>query len=777
MRIVLRRLLHNPLYTIIGAGGLAIGMTCALLVFRYVAHELSFDRHHPRPEHTYRVVLSDEPRIPPPLVALMQDHVSGVQSVARLMQPFRPLISRGDRRTFQSVHLGSDALFRMLAFPFLDGDPLTALQTPRSVVLSAETARHYFDRVDVVGQTLEWDQGVPLVVTGVVDIPPTSHLRFDVMLSYNSISGDDPYFSFRYHDDWRFRQSAYVALSDNVTPAQFLDRTLQAVEHHLGADRRQELITGGFGLQPVTDIRLHSPWSRSADLADRSNIDRVLLVAAIGALVLLLAGVNFSTLALAHWTRHAEGLSVRRTLGAGRWRLASESVLETLLLCGLSLAVALGLGWLLEPAFSTYLGVQLAASNSFLLSLAAVSCVAVVTAIIAGAYPAFVTARARPQYGRDGWGRVLIGSQFAIAAALIACTVVVRNQLTYMRAQDLGLDTEQVVVLQTGYPGIEESRDLFVERLEQHDAVRVATPVRGVPGTALEQSGVFTGPQGQSATLGLVSAEPGFLDLFNIPLVAGTGLRLGRDERESSADNEMVLNRAAVRALGFANVDDVLSRRLSYDFRGQTRSGVVVGVMENFHVESLHQPLPPMALTNEFPSATVAAKLDPLGPGLQHVRETWAQMYPDWPLELTFVDEAFEQAYRQDERLGQALAVFAGLAIVIACLGVFALAAFSAQLRTREIGVRRVLGAGVGRLAGLLTIDFVRIASLAALAVMPLVWWGMSSWIEGFAYRIQLDPVVFAGSALFVVFVSAASAGVQALRTALHDPVEALRHD
>ena len=263
---------------------------------------------------------------------------------------------------------------------------------------------------------------------------------------------------------------------------------------------------------------------------------------------------------------------------------------------------------------------------------------------------AVTTIRSSPS---RGWlRRTLVGAQFAIAAGLIACTVVVRDQLAYMRSQDLGLRGEQVVVVQIGYPGVKDSKDLFVERLLLHEAVAVATALRHAPGTAPPESGVFAGPGGQSATLGLISADPGFLALFDIPLLAGTDLLHARDARGSWRNNEMILNRSAARALGFARFDDVVARQMEYDYRGQTRRGVVVGIMEDFHVESLHRPLQPMALTNEFPSAKVAARLDPVAPGLQHLRDTWSQMYPAWPLEFEFVDQAFERAYRQDERLG-----------------------------------------------------------------------------------------------------------------------------
>lgn len=775
LKTTLRRLGREPLYALVGVSGLAVGMACCLLVLRYVALELSFDRHHPAAPRTYRVVLDQAPLTPSPLVALLREEVAGVERVARYLTAFRPLLGRGDRRAYQAVPLADEHLFGVLAFRFLGGDPRTALQAPLTMVLSADLARRIYGRVDVVGETIEWDQGIPLQVTGVVEIPATSHLRFDALVSYTSVLPGER-FHLKYHDDWRYRHTAYVVLAPGVLARDVVRRALAAVERNLGVDKRQELEASGFALQPVTDIRLHSHWPAGTDLAYTGSADRVLLLSAIGGFILLLACANFANLATAQSVRRSAELGVRRAIGATRGDLALQSLTETLMLCLLALAAAVALAWVVAPAFSAHLGVDLHLDLLSWPSLAALALVGLATGVLAGTYPALAVPGSRPSHARRaGARRLLVVAQFAIAATLIASTATVERQLEFVRGRDLGLDANQVAVMQIAFPGVQEQKELLVERLLRQEAIPQALGVRQAPGAAMVQSGTFVGADGRHTPMGITSADPGFPDLFGIPLLAGHDLVHARTRPWSWENNEMLLNRAAVRALGYGELTDVLGRRLSYDYRGQSRFATVVGVMEDFHFESLHHAVHPMALSNEWPSGYIAVRLDPVGPGLEQLRQTWALTFPEWPLEAHFVDEAFEAAYRQDQRLGEALAAFAVLAVVIACLGVYALAAFAAQQRTREVGIRKALGAGVRSIVVLFTVEFAGLALAGGVIAAPLAWVAMRAWLDSFAYRAEPGILLFAGSIGLVLLVAVLTTGTQAILAATRNPVDSLR--
>jgi putative ABC transport system permease protein len=781
-KVSLRRLLHQPLYTVISVIGLGIGMAVCLLVLRYGVTELSFDRHHPAPERTYRLVLNEEPQVPSQVIDLTRAEVQGVERVARFTHPLHPLISQGERRLYQPVSVADEHLFQTLSFPFLHGDPHTALKEAFSMVVAARFARQYYDRVDVVGETILWDQGIPFQITGVVEIPATSHLRFAAVISYATSYADERWDAIL-RFPWRFRQGAYAVLAPGVQPESVLAQILDAVEQHIGLWAREEMVAANLRLQPVLDIRLHSQWPADVDMASTASMDRLILLVVIGGFVLLLACANFTNLATAQATRRAREVRLRKAIGASRWQLARQFLAETLVISLLATLLALVLAGLAVPAFSAFLGVELDLLASWGAALA-VTAVGLGVGVLAGMYPAMVLAgydpmralsAAAPTTGHGGRvRRILVIGQFTIAAALIAATAVAQRQMEFVRETDLGFDREQVVLMRIGYPGVNEERDRLVQRLRKSPAILQASTVLEVPTSTITRI-VDARMEGEEDPIRLQFAmgDPGFLELFGIALLAG------QDNQEMAGDRTrttFVLNETALRAFGFDDPMAAIGRRIDFlDQRSRNRHGHVVGVMEDVHFESLHRPILPMALTNHRRGAYMAARLQPIDIGLDQLQQVWDEMFPEWPLEYRFLDENFEAAYRQDERLGQALTAFATLAIIVACLGVYALAAFAAQQCTREIGIRKALGASVPGMSMLLMAEFVRLSFVAGVLAAPLAYLATSWWLESFSYRPEPDLLVYVESIAIVMSVALLSTGLQAIRAARSSPVDALR--
>jgi putative ABC transport system permease protein len=770
-------------YTVVSVLGLALGLACAVSVALYIYDELSYDRFHEHADRIARVELQIQQgnhvfTLPPfgPAAEVVESD-GDVEALVRVVREPRVVVRRGDFRTYdEGLVFAPPALLDVFTLPLDRGDGTTALARPHTVVLTPAAARTYFGDEDPIGQTLELGDMGAFEVTGIFrSIPTNSTLRFSMVASLES------------RRDQPGPEAAYVLLAETGAFAEVAERLLPRI-----TERLPQLPIAAVSVDPLTELHLHSlSPTRSRDLA--GNVRYLYLFGGVGLLILLLAAVNFVNLATAQALSRAREVGVRKTLGARRVELIRQYLTEAGMQSALAFMVATSVVAVALPAFNALVGkgITLDAVPMGLI-LGGAAALWVVTTLLAGLYPAFVLSGYRPALvikggpAREGRGggwlrRGLVVFQFAVTIALLVGLFTIVRQMDHLRAQHLSLAADQVLLL--------EPQDRV---LTQYDAFKHA--LRALPGVSNVSAGHFPGGIGLTTRLegeeeprsvSTLMADADFLDVLGIRMVSGRALDASRPADASGA---VLINEAAAREFGWAT--DPLGRRVHrLNEQFQMVPSAVVGVVEDFPYSALHRAIAPQIITvsadpmttvsRGMPPPTVLARLEAsmLRETVQDVARVWAGFAPDHPFEYTFLDERFTTYYQAEARLQQLFTVFAGLALALACLGLVGLAAYTAERRTKEIGVRKVLGASVASIVALLSREFLALVAAAFLVATPLAYWAMSRWLEDFAYRIELGPAVFAAAGLLAALVALSAVTFHALRAAHADPVDALRSE
>ena len=795
LRVALRTLRKRPGFTAINVVGLAVGLACALLIALFVRHDLTFDRFAPHAERTYRVVTAVAPPDAPPhlssgngwpLGPTLAAELPEVEALTSVRWPWNPDV-RIDGGLLQPTMLHTDpGFFDVLGFPLVAGDAATALAEPYSVVLTETLARTRFGDADPVGQTLLLStDSTAYTVTGVAADPPArSHVRFEGLVSLSTLTAR-PDFSFE--DRWFTLQiSNYVRLQEGADVEAFAAKLAAVYDRHFGEWNGYTLEAR---LEPLTRVYLHSEAGNP--LGPMGNADYVLLLGAIALFVLLIAAINFINLSTARAAERAREVGVRKAVGASRgalvWQFLSESVVLAILALGAGVALAAAaLPLFNDLAGRAFTAADLAAPWVGGLLLALV----VVVGVGAGLYPAFVLSGYRPvtalrsrlstgsQGGRLRQGLVVV--QFALSIGLIVATLAVLRQLDYMQAQVLGFAADEVLVVEAGpVPGSvrAERADAFAQRLEGLAAVRAVSQAGAGPGYPGWQGQVtFRGDdEASGVSMEHVMADADYVRALGLPLVAGRDF----DPDLVSDEDAVLLNEEAVRVLGWPTPEAAIGETVVSP--GSGIEGPVVGVLGAYHQHGLQQPIPALAVSQQnAPARTLF--LVRFAPGQRRAveaeaRAAWADLFPGYEPSMGLLADRFATQYDAERRLARVFAVFAGLAVALACLGLFGLAAYATAQRTKEIGVRKVLGASVGHLVALLSRDFMALVAVAFAVAVPGAWWAMDRWLDGFAFRTALGPGLFALAGLVALATALLTVSGQALRAATSDPVKALRYE
>ncbi len=785
LTVALRTLRRERGYAALNVGGLALGLACCFLIVLFIGHETAFDRFHRKADRTFRVLLSldDEWKgsTPAGLTPAFTAAFPEVEAAVRVHPDRSPYLRvGGESRRAPGYALADPAFFEVFdGFELLRGDPATALADPRALVLTETAAAGLFGDADPMGRTVAYDGATDLTVTGVMaDPPPTSTLDFDYLGSfelYREWGGEEALTDFTNHN-----YLTYLLLRPGADPD-----ALEAKATAWARARFPELYGEApddfqvAELQPLPAIHLDT--AVRYDVLPTRDPRYLWVFGAVAALILLIAAVNFTNLATARAAQRAKEVGVRKAVGAGRGQLAGQFLGEAVLLGALATALALALVALLLPTFNAFIGADVRLGTGSLGTAGMLVGIGLAAGLLAGAYPALVLSAFRPARvlkgeltrGRGGarLRRGLVVFQFAATVALLVGTITIFDQLRFMRAQDLGFEAEQVLFFPEA-PDLRGRYDAFRAELLADPGVRgvaLSTP----PGRVGTNRGYnWPGAEGedeQGVSLWTIIAGPDYLETMGIELVAGRGF-----VSEADTHDVYVLNEAAVRELGFEDP-------VGQPFRAWDRPmGEVIGVVEDFHFQSLRHAIEPVVI-NYKPGwvgtvAVRAAAADVSGV-LDHVRATWAEFAPGYALEYRFLDEDFGRAYRAEEQLVQRFGFFAAVAVLIACLGLFGLAAHTAERRRKEVGVRKVLGASVRSLVVLLSRDFAGLVLAGFVVAAPLAWLGLRSWLDGFAYRAALGPDPFVWAGLLALAVALVAVGGQALRAATADPVRALRSE
>ncbi len=802
LKIAFRNLLKYPLFAALNIGGLAVGLAASLLLGLFVFDELRFDRFHENADRIVRVVFRAdinggkirEPFAMPPTAAALKNDYPEVLAATRLRVGGSHTIEQ-DNNVFKGAEMGFvDAnFFEIFSLPLRSGNAIEGLKAPNSVVISEEWATRVFGESDPIGRELKlknWKD--PLLVVGVMhNIPTNSHFQFDLLASMVGMPEAKS-------DSWMQSEFyTYLLLPENYDHRQLEAKLPQTVEKYMGpqfqaslgmsfTDFKKQGNQIGLYLQPLTDIHLHSDFA--FDLSAGGDLQYVWIFGAIAVFILLIACINFMNLSTANAARRAKEVGVRKAVGSTRAGLMWQFLTESMLITGISFALALGLAALALPIFSELTGKNM--DLGFLgqpTTLAMLLAFGTSIGMLAGSYPAFFLSKFRPIQVLNGsvldlqagHGRTLrsglVVLQFVISVSLMIGTLIVFQQLQFIQAKKLGYDREAVLVLENTRM-LGEKEATLREQLLQDLRVRSASisGYRPVGPSFSNNSLVYPDDRADQLMRTLrYSVDEQYIPTLGMRLLSGRNF-----SSEMPTDSTaIIINQTAAKAFGWG--DQAIGHQLHWSNRNAPNSTYqVIGVVEDFHFKSLHEPIAPLLMILDKTSGIMlkiqAADVAGL---LATVQEKWKGMGMDEPLEYAFMDDYYQKTYAVEQKTGLLMGVFAGLTIFVACLGLFGLAAFMAERRTKEVGIRKVLGASVSGITGLLAKDFLKLVLVAILIASPIAYYFMDKWLADFAYRIDIQWWMFITAALSALIIAFFTVAFQSVRAALANPVESLRSE
>jgi putative ABC transport system permease protein len=787
LKLALRYFVRHKGYSILNVMGLAVGMACCLLIAAYVQDELQYDRMHVAADRIFRVTFQlegfdESTNNPAPLGPALAAQFPEIQSSVRLFKHwFAPLIANGEQGFIEErVFFADTAFLSVFSFPLAAGDRATALQQPNSVLLTASSAQKYFGAEDPMGKQLRLNTDIALTVTGVLaDIPPTSHLHPDFVVTFATLSS---IFGPQILNGYGMNAfKIYVLLREAAAAPELNAKIARFIPERINPDRKALL-----RLQPLNDIHLGSRLS--GEFEANSDIRYVYILSAIAFLILIIAAINYTNLAIAQSAGRAKEVGIRKVTGAHRKALVLQFIGESFVNVAVALILSLGLAELATPLVNALSGKAL--SVLALVSgwnLALLAGLAIMLSVIAGSYPALLISRFQPAAVLKGMSdkgvklsrlrQGLVVLQFSAAAVMAIGAMVVYNQLEYVKTTKLGFQKEQVLVVRvkdgaiTSNPNALHTELLRLPKVESV-AWANAMPGKGHAGDRMRWEG---STDEQFFTTSVSWVDENFLTTLDLKLAAGGNFSSPADFGD---DKIAIINEAAVRAIGWASPEAALGKTL---FDAGTASGRprIVGVIKDFHFESLHQKITPLVL---FPQATAAYLLVRVAPQklqqtIADLKTTWDRFAAEQTFAYSFLDDDFDSLYRAEERWSALIGAGAMLALLTACLGLFGLASFLVEQKTKEVGIRKVLGASVPGIILLLSKQFLKLVALANVIAWPIAYAMATLWLEDFAYRIEPGAVLFLLSGIATSLIAFVTVSYQALKTARANPVEALRYE
>ncbi len=770
LKITLRNIRRHKAYSFINIAGLALGIACCVLIMLWVQDELSYDRFHENVEDLYVATFSNGSIVTPTALApFLRAEYPEVQHASRLEGMGRNLLRYGNTQIYQEGGILVDPDFlRMFTLRFLRGDEEAALNDPRSVLLSEEVAKKLFRAEEPLGQTVVLGASTPLKVTGVfADYPSNSHIQFDYIIPLELSKTWN-----RDLDTWdRNNIRSYVQLRPGTDPRSVDAKISGVVERHRPQDQRP------LSLQPVTRLYLN-PFQHTG------RIVYVYLFSALAFFTLLIACINFINLTTARSLTRAKEIGIRKTVGAFRSQLVRQFFGESMFLTFIAFAVGIGLVLLFLPKFNSltgkdFSGLLLLRRDVFLGMLGIV----LFTVFIAGNYPAFLLSRfqpvnvlgGKPVSGSRGktFRKALVVVQFSLSVFLILGTLVIFRQVRFLRERPVGYNKDNVVIFGVGSRFRQDITTVKAELLSNPDILSV-TLTDVAPYRWQSNAGVgdvdWEGKSNQQVKMVMTSVDYDFLETFQLEMEEG---RFFSREFTTDPEDAFVVNAAAVRAM---EMENPVGKWLKvWDFNNR-----IIGVVKDYHFESLHNEIIPMAMRidpNWHSQACVRIAPHRVPDTLAVLEAKWKEFYPEYPFEYRFLDDTLKNLYRSEYTIGEIVTTFTLLALFISCLGIFGLSSYTAERRTKEIGIRKVLGASVSSVVRYLSQEFFLLVAIANILVWPVAYFVLRKWLQAFAYQITISWWTFVLTGVFVLVVSLLTSGLQVIRAARADPVKALRYE
>ena len=802
IKIAFRSLQKNKAYTIINILGLTVGLACCILILLHVQDELSYDEFLEGKENIYRVALervypdhtSYYALIPSGFSEAFAEEIPGVEESTRLLgfPNFTNIVEYNDKVFEENYVFFADSnFFKIFDFELLQGDKNSVLKNPNTVILTQSTARKYFGNENPIGNTLEINDNETTVVGLMQDVPENSHIKFDFLSASTNLGflQQPNYLGFSSYTYIKLKSGINDQEVENKIPDVVEKYASGQIERDLGISFSEYKAAGNgynYFLQPVTNIHLYS--NLQTEIKPNGSIVYVYIFISIAVLILIIACINFVNLATARSAERAREVGVRKVMGSDRGQLIRQFLAESVFISLISLVMAVAVIQIILPAFNVLAGKELFIDlfGSTLIG-PALLIFAIIVGLLAGIYPAFYISSMKPvevmkgKFQSNSKGRWLrnglVVFQFAISIILISGTLVVSNQMDYIRNKKLGFDKENILVVEN-FNNLQQP-ETFKQQVKNLAAVRNVGATGTMPGDNF--FGIqFRQPGDQDilTTKGL-TVDDYFIETMGIKLLEGESFKEGIDD-----SLHIILNESAVRALGIENpVGAMLNSTRNINNEQVTLDFTVIGVAENFNFESLRTDITPLAILSSESAIgfenflTVRISGSSFNETIDQVESMWASMVPDRPFSYTFLDSDLEKMYESEQVSAKIFAIFSILAIIIACVGLFGLAAYTAYQRTKEIGVRKVLGASVPNIVLLLSRDFTRLVGWAFLIAAPVAYLVMENWLQNFAFRIELGLTIFLTSGLIALLVALVTVSFQAISAALRNPVNSLRSE
>jgi putative ABC transport system permease protein len=777
LKIALRNIIRHKGHSFINIAGLAIGMAVCILILLWVQHELSYDKFHEKADNIYRVIQERSPVTPTPLAPTLKKEIPEVIHATRYRWVGSPLIKYGEKSfSDEKLYLVDPSFFDIFSFKFLKGDPASSLNNSFSAVLTEKTAQKYFGDEDPIGKFLLVDNRLVVKVTGVIEnVPQESHIQFDLLSPFEFIR----YLWRANINDWKWvSHRAYVLLQENCSLPEVTGKMNNMLKKYMPDTNAK------FYFQPITRIHLYTEF----DELERGSIAYVYIFSAAALLILLIACINFMNLATARGAARAKEVGVRKIVGAQKKDLIKQFYSESILSAIIALIIAVILVELALPSFnaltSKHLSLDLS-GNIFLLS--GLIFIALFAGLASASYPSLLLSSFKPvnvlkgrlSTGAGGPARlrkILVVTQFALSIFLILSTIVVYRQLCYIKNQKLGYEKDHIISMRVTGDLLRRLTPASNELLQNPDipAATLTNTLPCISETTIDNVEWEGKNPEEKMRVEVLKVDYNFLKTFDIPMVEG---RFLSREHPTDVREGFVVNEAAVKAMGFIGESPI-----GKWFKFSGRKGKIIGVVKDFHSRSLHYKIAPLviqhiAVDGDYDTLSFRLKAENISGTLSFLERVWEKYAPDYTFTFSFFDEEIDELYKSEQRMGNVFNYFTFLAIFISCLGLLGLVSFTAQQKTKEIGIRKVLGSTVSGIVVFFSRQFLKWVLAANIIAWPMGYYFMNKWLQRFAYRTGIGIDVFIISGAIALVIALLTVSYQSVKAATANPVEALRYE
>jgi putative ABC transport system permease protein len=802
LKIALRNLLRNKAYSAINIFGLALGVACCLLLTLYILDEVSYDKHHQRAGDLYRIVSqfhSDKgidklASASPPIAMALKDEIPEVEFAVRAVNPpgvAQSLIRYQDNLFYETEgYIADSTLFDVFSYGLKEGNPRQALTQGNSVVLSEKLAQKLFSQEPALDKTISINQGGTMrdyKVTGVFVELGKSHIKPNFFVSMTS-AGWGEWIRTEGAGQWAGNNfiPSYLKLSPGSNVAE-VEKKMNAVLLKYGGESMKALgMRKTLALEPVKDIYLKS------DVGQSPRITYLYVVASIAVFILLIACINFMNLSTAKATKRASEIGIRKTMGAYRSSLIKQILGEAMLIVVFAIGVSIFVVLLALPYFNQLTDKTISLNSDNLIYILTASVILViVTGVVAGSYPAFYLSSFQPAQvlkGKISLGhsagmlrRALVVFQFMIAIALVCGIFVISRQLNFMQQKNLGFDYEAKIVLPLRTDEARNQYEVLKKEMGNNSSVKAASGTNYIPASHIFSDMAFYpdgGNMDQAVLIQRNTVDVGYLETMDMKVIAG---RAFSENRNQDSRTKLILNRTAAKKLGFTP-DKMVGQYLHFEWDKQRYDFEVIGVMEDFHQTSLHDEIKPILFyladsTERFNFIVASVAASNFEQTVIQLEKIWKSQVANTPFEYNFLDENIKKQYDADKRISRIITSFGFMAMIICSLGLYGLSSYMAESRFKEIGIRKVMGASVSQIVAMMSTEFVKLVLIAFLIAVPVAWYGMSQWLESFAYRISVEWMVFAWAGFVALSIALITVSFESIKAAMGDPVKSLRNE